>query len=118
MPSWMSGFLGRGHGAAPRAASSMDDWPPRPAERVSGVRERAPAPTCAPARGSGGFAEGVARFSAADAHDPSARGARARDAEPNALDRGLADLDARLPRRAWRHARRASPARAIAPTTA
>ncbi len=97
MPGWMSGLLGRGRRAAPRASGG--DWPPRPAGRISGGDARAaPAsePPVAPSRrgrpSAGGFAEGVARFAAAERD-----GAPLPAAEPDALDRGLAELDARLP---------------------
>ena len=88
MPEWMSGLLGRGRRAVPQG---MDDWPPRPAERLSGARPRSEPPLAAPRERSaaGGFAEGVARFGAADAG--------ATPCQIDAIDRGLAELDARLP---------------------
>ena len=101
MPEWMSGLLGRGRRHAPRG---MDDWPPRPAGRLSGARPRSEPPLASPPGSSAapGFAEGVARFAPtgpegvpAHAAKPSREARRA--AEPDPVERGLAELDARLP---------------------
>ena len=88
MPEWMNGLLGRGRRAVP---DGIDEWPPRAAGRLSGARARSEPPLASPPErlAAGGFAEGVARFGAADP------GAAPRQVD--AIERGLAELDARLP---------------------